>query len=267
MTTPTAPSLGRPRPHLVGDALVMTQRSIRVVARTPASVVGGIFMPLILMLVMTAGFAKVVIPGGTYSEYIDQVFPLFVAMGMMFSSVTTGLAAHRDLHSGMDARLRTLPMSRSAPLIGRIAGDATRNVVTIVVLGAVAAALGLRFRAGVPAAVAAVAIALAFGAAFAWLAVAAAVRARSAEAVAAALNGLLLVASFLSTGFVPAGDLPAWVRPIARNSPVSATVDAMRALTQGGPTAAPVLRSLAWSVGLTAVFALAAVRGLLRRRT
>lgn len=254
------PTAARARPAPLADSLVMTGRAIRVVARTPTAIVASAFMPLILMVVMTISFAKVVSPGSTYADYVNQVLPLFAAMGMMFSSITTGVTAHADLHSGMEARLHTLPMAPSAPLIGRIAGDATRNLFTLLVLGAVGAALGFRLRAGVPAALAGVGVALLFGAAFAWLAVAAAIRAGSAESMATALNGPLLVLSFLSTGFVPADDLPGWAQPLARNSPVSATVDAMRALTQGGATTGPVLRSLAWSAGITAVFATVAIR-------
>lgn len=253
------------RPALVGDAVVMAGRSMRAVVRTPAAIVAAIFMPLVLMSVMTISFAKVVRPDAGYGEYIDDVLPLFAAMGMMFSSVTTGLAVLRDLESGMDARLRTLPVARSAPLVGRIVGDGFRNLVTLVVLGLVAVALGFRIHTGVLPAVGAVVVALLFGTAFAWIAVAAAVRARSGEAVTAALNGVLLVLSFLSTGFVPAEDLPGWAQPIARVNPVSVTVEAVRVLTQGGPTTGPVLKALAWSIGLAVGFAALAVRGLARR--
>lgn len=265
-TTATATAtMPGPRPAPVGDAVIMAGRSVRAVLRTPAAVISALFVPLVLLLVMTAGFAKVVLPDGSYGDYVNRVLPLFAVMGMIFSSVTTGLAAHRDLASGMDARLRTLPVARSAPLVGRVAGDAVRNVVALLVVALVGATLGFRLRAGVPAAVGALGVGVAFGVAFAWLSVAAAVRARSAEAVASLLNMVLLVLSFLSTGFVAAADLPGWAQPIARNSPVSLTVDALRALTQGGPTTTPVLKALAWSVSLTALFATLAVRATARR--
>lgn len=253
------------RPSLLGDVLVMTRRSVRVVARTPAAIVAAIFMPLVLMVVMTAGFAKVVTPDGSYGDYVNRALPLFAVMGMTFSAVTTGVSAHRDLRSGMDARLRTLPMSPVAPLAGRILGDATRNLLTIVVLSAVGAIIGFRVRAGIPAALAAVGLALLVGIGFAWLAIAAAVRSRSAEAMTSLLNGVLLVLSFLSTGMVPADDLPGWAQPIADHSPVSAAVEAMRVLTQGGPTSAPVAKSLAWSMALAAVFATAALTSARRQ--
>ena len=154
-----------------------------MVVRTPAAIVAAVFMPLVLMVVMTAGFAKVVNPSGSYQDYINQVLPLFVVMGVAFSAVTTGVAAHRDLHSGMENRLRTLPIAPAAPLAGRIIGDASRNLITLVVLGLAGAAIGFRFHAGIGGALGAVALALLVGSAFAWLAVAAALRASSAESV------------------------------------------------------------------------------------
>lgn len=58
----------------------------------------------------------------------------------------------------------------------------------------------------------------------------------------------------------------AWVRPaFAKHQPVTAVIDAVRALVLGGPTTGRVLTSLAWSVGILAVFAPLAV--LRYRRT
>jgi ABC transporter DrrB family efflux protein len=88
----------------------------------------------------------------------------------------------------------------------------------------------------------------------------------SAEATGGLLNLPLTTLSFLSTGFVPADDLPGWAQPIARVNPISVAVEALRALAQGGPTTGPVLRSLAWSAAIAVVFCILALRTLHRRR-
>jgi ABC-type polysaccharide/polyol phosphate export permease len=79
------------------------------------------------------------------------------------------------------------------------------------------------------------------------------------------LNAALLVVSFLSTGFVPQHDLPGWAQPIAEVNPVSSVVEAMRTLAHGGAVAGPLLSSLVWSTGLTAVCSVLAVRSYRRR--
>lgn len=265
-TTRSGTPVGAPRPALVADAITMTERSIRIVLRTPAGIVSSIFVPVVLTLVMTAGFAKVVSPDASYADYFNRIQPLFVIMGIAFGSIGTGIGAHLDLNTGMDARLRTLPMAPSAPLIGRIAADAMRNLITIVVITLVGVALGFRLRAGVLPALGAVGIAVFVGIAFAWFAISVAVRAKTAEVVASMLNGIILILSFLSAGLVPVADLPGWAQPIAENSPITAAVEAMRALTQGGETAGPVLRTLVWFGAISVVASILAVRGIKRHR-
>ncbi|MGH4022102.1 MAG: ABC transporter permease [Pseudonocardiaceae bacterium] len=253
------------RPNAFGDALVMIGHSVTVARRTPAAVLSATFLPIILLLTMTASFAKIVSPNGSYADYVNWVLPLLVVMGVMFSSLTTGIAAHQDLHSGLDDRLRTLPMARSAPLVGRIVGDAVRNFVTVVVVVALGIVLGFRFDTSIFAIIGFFVVPLVFGVGFAWLAVTVGIRAATAENVESWLSAGLLVLSFLSTGFVAKNDLPGWVQPIAEVNPVSSVVEAMRALAHGGATAGPLFSGLAWSAGLTAVFSVLAVRTYRRR--
>jgi ABC transporter DrrB family efflux protein len=213
---------------------------------------------------MTLGFAEVVMPGRSYTDYVNYSLPLFVVMGVVFAGLGTAVATYHDLHSGMDARLRTLPMARSAPLLGRVAADAVRNLATAVLVAAAGFALGFRFEAGAGRAVAFFVVPVVFGFAIAWFMVAVAILSSSAETAISVINALLLVLSFLSSGFVPVGELASWAQPLAEVNPLSSVIDAMRALAHGGALAEPLLRTLAWTVGLTAVFGTLAVRGYRR---
>ena len=60
---------------------------------------------------------------------------------------------------------------------------------------------------------------------------------------------------------VPIDVFPDWLQPGVRAQPMSPAIEAMRALAEGGPTLWPVLQSLAWTLGLVAVFGPMAVRG------
>jgi ABC transporter DrrB family efflux protein len=253
------------RPSVFGDTLVMAGRSVTVARRTPTTMLTATFMPAILLLTMTAGFAKIVNPDGSYADYVNWVLPLLVMMGVMFSSINTGIAAHQDLESGLHDRLRTLPIAQSAPLVGQIVGDAARNLVTVVVVGVLGIALGFRFDTSVFSIIGFFVLPLCAGVGFAWLAVAVAARAATAESVESQLDAGLLVLSFLSTGFVPKHDLPGWIQPVAQVNPVSSVVEAMRALAHGGAVAGPLVWSLIWSAALTTVFGMLAVRAYRRR--
>jgi ABC-type polysaccharide/polyol phosphate export permease len=54
--------------------------------------------------------------------------------------------------------------------------------------------------------------------------------------------------------------MPGWLRPFVEANPVTVLTEALRALTVGGPAAGPVLKSVAWIIGLTVVFATLAIR-------
>lgn len=245
----------------VGDAAALTARSIRVTLRNPILVVTAVFFPLVLLLLITVSFGSLVVPGGGRADYVQFSLPLFAVMGILFAALGTGMGTFTDLESGFDHRLRAMPIARSAPLLGRIIGDAVRNLITLGVVVAAGYALGFRFHEGILGVVGFFVLPLVFGTGVAWMMVAIAVRVRSGEAAGSALNAILLLASFLSTGFVPKSDLPSWVQPIAEANPVSAVVEAMRGMASGGPVASPAIRALLWTAGLTIVFGVLAVRG------
>lgn len=241
------------RPSFLGDAAVLTGRALRLMWRNPGAVVFGSFFPLTLLLLMTLAFADVMMPGLGYAAYVNYSLPLFVVMGVVFSALGTAVVVYHDLHSGMDSRLRTLPMARSAPLLSRVVADAVRNLITAVLVAAVGMALGFRFDTNPWPVLGFFVVPVLFGFGIAWFMVAVALVARSAETAVSVINIVLLVLSFFSTGFVPAEKLADWAGPIAAVNPLSHVIEAMRALAHGGSLAGPLLWTLVWTAGLTAV--------------
>lgn len=69
------------------------------------------------------------------------------------------------------------------------------------------------------------------------------------------LAGLMpvIVLVFTSSAFVPVATMPGWLQAFAKVNPVTVTVDALRALVLGGPTAEQVWQALAWIIGLLVV--------------
>jgi len=53
--------------------------------------------------------------------------------------------------------------------------------------------------------------------------------------------------------------MPDWLQPFAEHNPITVTVDALRALWIGADEGSAVWLALAWSVGLTFVFASLAI--------
>jgi ABC-2 type transport system permease protein/oleandomycin transport system permease protein len=163
--------------------------------------------------------------------------------------MNTGIGLAMDLQSGLVERFRSLPMARSAVLAGRTLADAVRNLFVIALMVIVGFAVGFRVHTGVVPFVGAVLLLLLFGLAFSWIMALIGLATGNAEAAQAAIF------VFASSAFVSTTTMPGPLRAYANHQPVTATVDAVRALVIGGPTAGKVLVAIAWTAGITIVFA------------
>ena len=65
---------------------------------------------------------------------------------------------------------------------------------------------------------------------------------------------------FASSAFVPLQTMPDWLQAFARNNPITHVINAIRAMTQGGPVWHDLWISLAWIVGILMVFVPLSVR-------
>jgi ABC-2 type transport system permease protein len=90
---------------------------------------------------------------------------------------------------------------------------------------------------------------------------------RSPDAVGGVVFVTVFPLTFVANVFVPAGGLPAGVRAVAEDNPVSAVVAALRELlgnpvaaSGGGPLRHPVVSAFAWSCLLAAIAAPLALR-------
>jgi ABC-2 type transport system permease protein len=101
---------------------------------------------------------------------------------------------------------------------------------------------------------------LLFGYAMSWIFATVGLAVGDPETAQAAAFPVLAPLVFASTAFVPPDSMPGWLQVWARNQPVSATAEAVRALTIGGPATAEVLEAVAWCVGILVIFAPIAVR-------
>ena len=64
----------------------------------------------------------------------------------------------------------------------------------------------------------------------------------------------MFVLFFASSALVPVATMPGWLQPFARNQPATVTINAVRALFQGGPSYHDLWQSLLWSTGIFIAF-------------
>jgi ABC-2 type transport system permease protein len=171
-----------------------------------------------------------------------------------------GVLGPNERESGLLSRLWVLPVHRASALTGRLLAEATRALVGSIAITAVGVAIGLRFHEGWLAAVAFVFIPALMVVGFSTAIVAFGVKSNGKNIITG-LSTVCFLLLFFNTGMVPVGVFPAWLAPLVKAQPMSPAIEAMRALADGGPTLWPVLQSVAWVIGLVALFGPMAVRG------
>jgi ABC transporter DrrB family efflux protein len=249
------------RPALVRavrDALAITWRNLIGYRRVPQLLVFSTVQPVIFVLLFRYVFGGAInVPG---VPYVDFLMPGVFVQTVVFGSLATAIGLAADMKSGLLERFRSLPMARSAVLAGRTLADLTRNVFVVLLMVVVGFMVGFRIHADALALIAGILLLLFFGYAMSWIFATVGLALGDPETAQAAAFPVLAPLVFASTVFVPLESMPGWLQVWAEHQPVSVTASAVRALVLGGPTASLVWQSLAWCVGILAVFAPIAVR-------
>ena len=120
--------------------------------------------------------------------------------------------------------------------------------------------VGWRIHTDVLGLLAAYGIVVLFGFSMSWVFATVGLAVGDPETAQAASFPVLAPLVFASSAFVPIETMPPWLQTFAEHQPVSAAASAVRALTLGGPAADDVIASIAWSVGLIAIFGTISVR-------
>jgi ABC transporter DrrB family efflux protein len=246
----------------IGDTLVMTKRNLLRYLRLPQLIVFSTIQPVMFVLLFAYVFGGAIrVPG---VSYIDFLMPGIMVQTVIFGSAQTTVGLAEDLSQGMIERFRSLPMARSAVLAGRTLADSARNIFVVLLMIAVGSAIGFRFHQGVAAAVGSVALVVLFGFAFSWISALIGLVTRDPETAQVAGFIWIFPLVFASSAFVPVNTMPRWLQVFADHQPISIMVDAVRALTLGGPLTS-VWQAAAWITGILIVFGPLAV--LQYRRT
>ena len=242
----------------VQDALAVAHRNLIALFRVPTTLVFSTIQPVIFVLMFRYVFGGAIQTPGF--RYVDYLMPGIFVQTVTFGSINTGVGLAEDLSKGLIERFRSLAMARSAVLAGRTLADLVRNLIVIILMVTVGFLVGFHLNTNVLGLLAAVVLMLFFGFAMSWLLALIGLSTGNAEAAQAAAFPFMALLVFASNAFVQTRTMPHLLRAYANHQPVSATVDATRALLNGGPTASKVLTAVAWSVAVIAVFAPLAVR-------
>ncbi len=246
--------------RLVTDWTMVAWRNTVRFVRQPLAVVSMVLQPVMFVAMFRyvfGGALALAVPGG---HFVSFLLPGIVAQTMAFAAMSTAIGLAEDIGSGMVDRLRSLPVVRSAVLVGRLLTDFLQSVVVVGVIVGVGVAVGFRFVNGLGPALGMVAVALGFGLVSSSATAYLGIRTRSPELAMTIGLTLLFPVCFVSGAFVPLATLPGWLQPVARANPVTVVVEAMRALALGGPVGLRTVEAVAWMVAIAAFFVPLAIR-------
>ncbi|MFJ3907334.1 ABC transporter permease [Streptomyces vinaceus] len=276
-TTSPPPELAAPRPRGgilqgVSDSLVIAKRNLIRMSRIPEMIIFGVIQPVMFVVLFSYVFGGSISVGGSTSPaaYREFLMAGIFAQTVTFATAGAGAGIADDMHKGLIDRFRSLPMARGAVLTGRTLADLVQTTLTLVVLAVVALLVGWRTHTSPGEVLAGFALLLLLGYAFSWIGALIGLSVRTPEAATSGGLIWLFPLTFISNAFVPAENMPPFLRTIAEWNPFSATVQAARLLfgnfppgyeaPAAWPMQHPVTASVLWSVLIVVVFRTLSVR-------
>ncbi|MFE7100053.1 ABC transporter permease [Streptomyces erythrochromogenes] len=276
LTSPTG-DLAAPRPRGglvqgVSDSLVIAKRNLIRMSRIPEMIIFGVIQPVMFVVLFSYVFGGSISVGGSTSPaaYREFLMAGIFAQTVTFATAGAGAGIADDMHKGLIDRFRSLPMARGAVLTGRTLADLVQTSFTLVILAVVALLVGWRTHTSPGEVLAGFGLLLLLGYAFSWIGALIGLSVRTPEAATSGGLIWLFPLTFISNAFVPAENMPPFLRTIAEWNPFSATVQACRELfgnlpagypvPDAWPMQHPVAASVLWSLLIIAVFRTLSVR-------
>jgi len=257
----------------VTAALQSAKRTVLRFSRTRQLIVLGTVQSALFLFMFRYIFGGAIRPGEGL-DYVEFLVPGFLVTGTLWLGMSAAPSVAEDAATGVHDRLRSLPIPRSAVMLGRSLADAALTLWGLLIAGVLGFAVGFRLHAdGAEIALALVLLVFAVYS-FMWVFIAMGVTSGSAQAAQASATLLVVPLAFVSSAYVPADTLPGWMQPVAENQPFTIVSNAVRSLTLGGAdavdlghsTAYWVTLSLVWCAGILALFGAIAVSRFARQR-
>jgi ABC-2 type transport system permease protein len=236
---------------LVPQTLVLAKRMLLRWSRDLPTVLQTLIVPILMLVTLDTVLGRQISSISGHDALYGSV-PMVAVVATISGSSVGAVALIRERADGLLARLWVLPVHRASGLLSRFVAEAIRILATTAVILIAGMLMGFRFERGWLAGLAWLMVPIVFGLGFAILVTAAAFY----SATTTLVEAIALVATlgiFFCTGFVPLEQYPRWVQPVVEHQPMSYAIDAMRALSLGGPLAWPMTATLLWAGGIAAV--------------
>jgi len=236
-------------------------RTLHNVFTNPSLFLPSMLFPLFFFTAFAGGLSHLrATPGFGFPDgYTAFQFVFVLLQSAAFGGVFTGFGIARDFEGGFGRRLLLAAPHRIGIVLGYAVAALVRWLVTAIVLTAVAFAAGMKVGGGQVDLVGLYGLAAVVNVAAVLWATGVALRLRTIQAGPIMQMPVFLIL-FFAPVYVPLGLLSGWIHDVAVINPLTRVIEAARSLIAGAP--AGVAAAFLTGVGLAAVFALWAYRGL-----
>lgn len=239
---------------VIADSLVLAKRHLMRIPRQPDWLIGVTVMPVMFLLLFRYIFGETVqatLPPGV--DAVNYLVAGIIVQGIVFGGMNTGLGLAMDSKEGLMERFASLPMTRSAVVLGRILADMGIAIFTTTITIGVGILVGFRPTTDVLDWAAAIGLMLLMAFVLAWLGAIIGLALKTVEAVNSIGFTFIFPFTFVSSTFINPDFLPGWLQGFAKNQPFTLLLDATRGLLTGYPE----VGNSAWMVTLYLLIALA----------
>ncbi|MFH8473156.1 ABC transporter permease [Streptomyces sp. NPDC018000] len=242
----------------VRDSSTMLRRNLLHARRYPSMTLNLLFTPVMLLLLFVYIFGDVMSAGigdgdAGRSEYLAYVVPGILMLTIGGTTIGSAVSVAMDMTEGIIARFRTMAIHRGSVLIGHVIGSVLQCVMSVVLVGAVAVAIGFRAtNATVLEWILAVGLLALVSLALTWIAVGMGLSSPTAEAAGNSAMPLMVL-PLLSSAFVPVDAMPGWFQPIAEYQPFTPAIETLRGLLLGTEIGNNGWLAVVWCLGLAAL--------------
>ncbi|MFB6617917.1 ABC transporter permease [Streptomyces sp. NPDC056367] len=238
------------------DSSTMLRRNLLHARRYPSLTLNLLLTPVMLLLLFVYVFGDVMSAGigdggADRAEYLAYLVPGILMLTIGGTTIGSAVSVSNDMSEGVIARFRTMAIHRGSVLIGHVIGSVLQCVMSVVLVGAVAVAIGFRSTEATALEwLAAVGLLTLVALALTWIAVGMGLSSPNAEA--ASNNAMpLMILPLLSSAFVPVDAMPGWFRPIAEYQPFTPAIETLRGLLLGSEIGNNGWLAVGWCAGLT----------------
>ncbi|MBD0420498.1 ABC transporter permease [Streptomyces sp. TRM S81-3] len=239
----------------VRDSSTMLRRNLLHARRYPSMTLNLLLSPVMLLLLfvyifgdtMSAGIGD---GGADRSDYLAYVVPGILLLTIGGTTIGSAVSVAMDMTEGIIARFRTMAIHRGSVLVGHVVGSVLQCMMSVLLVGAVAVAIGFRSTDATALEwLAAFGLLALVSLALTWIAVGMGLSSPNAEA--ASNNALpLMVLPLLSSAFVPVDAMPGWFQPVAEYQPFTPAIETLRGLLLGTGIGHNGWLAVAWCLGL-----------------